>query len=238
MRYLVNDSIDPYFNMAFDEWCLENMDPAEPVFYLWRNRPSVIIGYNQCASAEVNLPYLEKKGILLVRRVTGGGAVYHDLQNLNYSFVGHGVGPEPFVQALRSIGVNAELNGRNDVFVDGRKVSGFAKSLRRGNEIVHGTMMYDVDIETLTEALSTPGSKLVRKGVESVRSRVTNLKDYLPSFASLEDVRLALHRFLESYVPVGFRCGTGEIKLSEDDFARIRHIADTKFASSEWIFSK
>ena len=144
MRFLSNPSTDPYFNMAFDEYCLRKLGAEEPLFYLWRNRPSVIIGLNQNAYGEVNLDCLRQRGILLARRVTGGGAVYHDLQNLNYSIIGRGVSPEPIVSALRSLGVDAELSGRNDIFVGGRKVSGYARRVWRGQELVHGTLMFDV----------------------------------------------------------------------------------------------
>ena len=115
MRYLLNNSTDPYFNMALDEFCLENIVLDEPYFYLWRNRPSVIIGLNQNAYSEVNLKYLEENGINLVRRVTGGGAVYHDLQNLNYSIVGRRPRIDVIVEALRSLGVPAEQIGRAHV---------------------------------------------------------------------------------------------------------------------------
>ena len=157
------------------------------VFYLWRNSPSVIIGISQNQYAEVNLGYLKEHGINLVRRSTGGGAVYHDLQNLNYSFVGplsllgttaEGEHPSAVVmmaKALSEFGVNAEVSGRNDIFVDGHKVSGYAKRVWKDRTIVHGTLMYDVDIETLTAALDTPDSKLHRKGVASVRSRSRTL---------------------------------------------------------------
>ena len=159
MRYLLNNSTDPYFNMALDEFCLENLVLDEPYFYLWRNRPSVIIGLNQNAYSEVNLVYLNANGITLARRVTGGGAVYHDLQNLNYTIVAplpchpercpgpvegrsEGSTPVPIVEALRQLGVPAELTGRNDIFVEGRKVSGYARRVSKRQEIIHGTLMY------------------------------------------------------------------------------------------------
>ena len=185
MKYLQNTSTDPHFNMAFDEFCLEQLKADEPVFYLWQNRPSVIIGLNQSAYAEVNLPFLQEKGIKLARRVTGGGAVYHDLQNLNYTITGrirdlekdYPAYVETMANALRTLGVPAQLSGRNDILVEGRKCSGYAKRMSRDRLMIHGTLMYDVDIDTLTRALSVPGSKLSAAGIESVRSRVSNLKD-------------------------------------------------------------
>ena len=120
MKFAVNTSTDPHFNLAFDEYCLQQYRSDEDFFYLWRNRPAVIIGLNQNAYSEVNLDYLDSHGITLARRVTGGGAVYHDLQNMNYTFIGKSVTPEPFVKALRALGVDAELTGRNDIFVRDR----------------------------------------------------------------------------------------------------------------------
>lgn len=231
MRYLVNDSTDPHYNMAFDEWCLENLDISEPVFYLWRNRPSVIIGLNQNAYSEVDLPYLESHGITLARRVTGGGAVYHDLQNLNYTFIGRKVDTTPFVEALGHLGIPAEVSGRNDVFVDGRKISGYARRVFKDRTMVHGTLMYDVDIDTLTEVLSAPGSKMEAKGIASVRSRVCNLKDICPRFTSVLAVRDALHEFLEGYGGCG-----GELLLTDGQKAGIESLSSSKFSTWEWNY--
>ncbi len=228
MRFAVNSSTDPHFNLAFDEYCLQQYRSGEDFFFLWRNRPSVIIGLNQNAYSEVNLDYLDSHGITLARRVTGGGAVYHDLQNLNYTFIGRSVSPEPFAAALRSLGVPAEVSGRNDIFVEGRKVSGYARRVWHDREIVHGTLMYDVDIDTLTRVLDAPGSKMEAKGIASVRSRVANLKDYLPQFASLDELQAALHEILSD--------GDSQMPLSGDDIARVRRIAEEKFASWDWIY--
>ena len=241
MKYLLNSSTDPYFNMALDEFCLENIVMEEPYFYLWRNRPSVIIGLNQNAYSEVNLPYLRSNGINLVRRVTGGGAVYHDLQNLNYTIVGKsspvtkpaegpGLTPQPIIDALRRLGVPAELSGRNDIFVEGRKVSGYARRVYGCQEIIHGTLMYDVDLETLTHVLDTPESKLQAKGIGSVRSRVANLKEYLPGFSTLDELQSALQEILAD--------GEGIIELSEDQFTEVQKMADEKFATWDFIYGR
>lgn len=233
MRYLINNSTDPYFNMALDEYLLSQYPSGETFFYLWRNRPSVIIGRNQAARAEVNLGYLEENDILLARRVTGGGAVYHDLENLNYSIISHARAAEEvpaavglIVDALRGFGVPAAQGGRNDIFVEGRKVSGYARSVRGDRELVHGTLMYNVDIDTLTRALDVPGSKLNLKGVASVRSRVTNLRDYLP-FSSLDDFQEALFARLSG--------GDAEIVLAEADLEAVAALRQAKFASPRWI---
>lgn len=228
MKYLIQPSTDPYFNMSFDEYCLEHYPCDEPFFYLWRNRPAVIIGLNQNAYSEVNLEYLKAHDIALARRVTGGGAVYHDLQNMNYTFIGQGVTPEPFVEALRRLGVPAELTGRNDIFVEGRKVSGYARRVWHEREIVHGTMMYDVDMVTLTQALNVSGSKMEAKGIASVRSRVANLKDYFPQFPSLDALQHNLQNILAA--------GDSPMEFSEDQIKEVQKISDEKFSTWEWIY--
>ena len=247
MRYLLNNSTDPYFNMALDEFCLENIVLDEPYFYLWRNRPSVIIGLNQNAYSEVNLGYLNANGITLARRVTGGGAVYHDLQNLNYTIVAplpchpercpepvegrsEGSTPVPIVEVLRQLGVPAELTGRNDIFVEGRKVSGYARRVSKRQEIIHGTLMYDVDLDTLTHVLDTPESKLNAKGIGSVKSRVANLKDFLPGFKSLDEVQAALQDILAS--------GDCQMELTEDQLAEVQRMADEKFSTWDFIYGR
>ena len=231
--------------MALDEFCLENIVLDKPYFYLWRNRPSVIIGLNQNAYSEVNLKYLEENGINLVRRVTGGGAVYHDLQNLNYTIVSpichpersegsmersEGSTPAPIVAALRQLGVPAELTGRNDIFVEGRKVSGYARRVSNRQEIIHGTLMYDVDLDTLTHVLDTPGSKLNAKGIGSVKSRVANLKDYLPGFKSLDEVQAALQDILAD--------GDDQMELTESQLNEVRIMAGTKFSTWDFIYGR
>lgn len=229
MKFLRNTSLDPHFNMSLDEWCLRNLPSGELFFYLWRNSPSVIIGENQVAADEVNLEFLRAHGIILARRVTGGGAVYHDLNNLNYTIVGRGATPVPVVNALRQLGVDAEMTGRNDIFVDGKKVSGYARRFEGNNEIIHGTLMYDVDIDTLTAVLDTPVSKLHGKGVASVRSRVGNLKEYLPGLG-VSGLEAALFDILRS--------SDGERVLSASELKEVSDLADSKFRRQEWIMRR
>ena len=240
MKFLRNSCTDPHYNMSFDEYCLEQFPSDETVFYLWRNAPSVIIGRNQNAYAEVSLPYLEANGIVLARRVTGGGAVYHDRQNLNYTIVGRSRDLDRdypgylhlVLDALRSLGVPAEMNGRNDITVEGRKVSGYAKRVYKDRLMVHGTLMYDVDIEKLTMALSTPGSKLDAAGIASVRSRVANLKDYLPQFSDVVAFKDALERILSrDYTDP-------QLFLTAEQEAEILEICRSKFSTWEWNFGQ
>lgn len=240
MRYLKNKSTDPYYNMAFDEYALEQLELDEPLFFLWQNRPAVIIGLNQDAYAEVNLDYLRKHDIALVRRVTGGGAVYHDLGNLNYTIVGRSADlnrdyPEYtryMLQALRALGVEAELSGRNDILVDGRKVSGYAKRVYKDRLMVHGTLMFDVDLEILERALSPSAQKLKAKGIASVRSRVANLKEYLPDMADIDDFSSCLERYLtDDYRDT-------EVVLDKEQLQAIARMAREKFATEAWTYHR
>lgn len=224
MKTLLNTSLDPHFNMAFDSYVLEHTDFEG--FYLWQNKPSVIIGLNQSAYAEVNLPFIDANGIELVRRVSGGGAVYHDLGNLNYTFVGYEDGPARVADALRQLGAPAELTGRNDIMVDGRKCSGYAKRLAGDRIFVHGTLMFDVNLEMLLSALSTPGSKLSAAGVQSVRSKVANLKEYL-HYGTIQEFQATLHNALGGETP--------EL-LPTEQIAEIEQIASSKFRSWDWRY--
>ena len=240
MRYLKNPSTNPYYNMAFDEYCLESLPIDEPVFFLWQNRPAVIVGYNQEVNTEVNLDYLKEKGIDLVRRVTGGGAVYHDLENLNYTIVGRSEDLERdypeyaalMMKALQALGVPATLSGRNDILVEGKKVSGFAKRVCKDRLMVHGTLMYNVDVDVLTHVLNPSTTKLQSKGIASVRSRVTNLCNYLPELSDIQAFKNRLEEILSNnYLDA-------EYKLSEADLAHIQRLTDEKFATWEWNYGR
>lgn len=238
MRYIENPSTDPYFNMAFDEYCLEHRIADEPFFYLWQNKPAVIVGANQQIHTEVNVPYLKEHGIVLARRVTGGGAVYHDLGNLNYTIVGEAKEMESdypeyacmMQQALQQLGVPATLSGRNDILVNGLKVSGFAKRMAKGRIMVHGTLMYDVDVEVLSNVLTPPAIKLEAKGIASVRSRVGNLKDFLPHIPDIHALRSALLRILSGGCTERIPCIDGKM------LAEIEQLTKQKFADWHWIY--
>ena len=240
MRYLKNPSTNPYYNMAFDEYCLESLPIDEPVFFLWQNRPAVIVGFNQEVNTEVNLDYLKENGIDLVRRVTGGGAVYHDLENLNYTIVGRSEDLERdypeyaalMMKALQALGVPATLSGRNDILVEGKKVSGFAKRVCKNRLMVHGTLMYNVDVDILTHVLNPSTTKLQSKGIASVRSRVTNLCNYLPELSDIHAFKNRLEVILSN------NYSDAEYKLSEADLAHIQQLTDEKFATWEWNYGR
>ena len=240
MRYIRNLSTDVYYNMAFDEYALEQLPLDEPLFFLWQNRAAVIIGLNQDIHAEVDLDYAREHDIAVARRITGGGAVYHDLGNLNYTIVGRSTDMERdypeytrhMLKALQSLGVKAELSGRNDILVDGRKVSGYAKRVYKDRLMVHGTLMYDVDIDRLTRVLTPPSDKLASKGIASVKSRVLNLRDHLPQYSNISALKQALEQYLSRQYQ------DEEYILTENQLANIRNIAERKFATLDWIYGR
>ena len=237
MRYLKNHRTDPYFNMAFDEYCLEQLAIDEPVFYLWQNRPSVIIGANQEVHTEVNIDYLKANGIALARRVTGGGAVYHDLGNLNFSFIAdkkiYDVKRQMTViqKALLNFGLETEVSGRNDITYQGRKFSGnaFAKTKYQG--LHHGTIMIKTDGEKLQKYLKVKLSKLHKHGVKSVSSRVINLSE-VADITSENIVPHLIKAFEEVYGNKAV-----EIKFSDLCTEEVLRSRDN-ISSKEYLFGK
>ena len=186
------------------------------------------------------IDYLKENGIDLVRRVTGGGAVYHDLGNLNYTIVGRSEDLERdypeyasiMAKALQSLGVPATLSGRNDILVEGRKVSGFAKRVCKNRLMVHGTLMYNVDVDVLTKVLNPSNTKLQSKGIASVRSRVANLCEYLPNIPDIQTFSKQLEEILSHHYQ------DTEYQLSEEDLANIQLLTDQKFATWEWNYGR
>ena len=239
MRYLKNPSTNPYFNLALDEYAMKHIDCDEDFFFLWQNEPSVIIGKNQNTAEEINQKFIDEKGIKVARRVSGGGAVYHDIGNLNFTFVINVDDPgkvnykkfvQPVIDALASMGVKAEASGRNDILVDGLKISGNAQRMANGKLMHHGTLMFDVDVETLVEALNVDPDKITSKGVKSVRSRVTNIKEHLPEGTTLQQFWDALQFYLSN------EGKDEEIILTDDDVAKIEYEAVNRFGTWDWIY--
>ena len=235
MKLYRNGSTDPYFNLAAEQYLMDTEDGA--VFMLWQNDRAVILGRNQNAYAEINRPFVEERGIAVVRRLTGGGAVFHDLGNLNFTFIlPREECPEldfarftvPVAEALRKIGVPAEVSGRNDLTADGRKISGNAQCVYNGKIMHHGTLLFSADLSDMADALRVDPEKMRSKGIGSVRSRVGNLSEYLPGM----DVT-GLKRYLEeSFSASG---GTAEaVSFSPEQTAGIEKLKREKYAAWEW----
>lgn len=188
MYYIESPSIDPQFNLALEQYLFEQMPRDASYFMLWQNDRSVIIGKNQCESDEVNEDFAEENGIQVVRRLSGGGAVYHDLGNVNFTFIVNGTGGDvpqyepfctPVIEMLEGLRVSAVSNGRNDLLVDGKKFSGNAQYHKDGRILHHGTVMFDVDLGMMQGVLKLSEEKKQRNGVSSVRGRVTNIRQYV-----------------------------------------------------------
>lgn len=233
MKFLTLTTHDPYLNLAIEEYMFRSCD--SDVFMLWQNDRSVIIGKNQNAYAEVNTDFVTEKGIAVARRITGGGAVYHDLGNLNYTFISSsrdkGIDFEyftaPIIEVLRALGVCAELSGRNDLLVSGLKFSGNAQYNDGKKVLHHGTILFDSDLTVLSNALAVDGEKLKAKAVKSARSRVTNLRPLIKGDLTAEEFIAVISEFvIKKYSP--------EI-ISPPENSEIERLRERN-ASKEWIY--
>ncbi len=235
--------VDPAVNLAIEEYLLRNFqDDTQEILLFYINEPSIIIGRNQNTLEEINHEYVEAHHIHVERRLSGGGAVYHDLGNLNFSFISQNR-PEnihnfkkftgPVVEVLRSMGVPAELSGRNDILVEGRKVSGNAQYISGKRMFSHGTLLFDSDLSCVTEALHVKMSKITSKGLKSVRSRVANIGEFLTEPVSLEQFR---HRLLEGVF--NGAASIPEYTLTGVDWQAIHALADERYRSWSWNYGR
>ena len=229
--FLTHDFNDPYFNLASEEYLLK--ERKENFIYLWINAPAVIVGVNQNTVQEVNLDYTSSHGIKVVRRQTGGGAVYHDLNNVCYTVIApydenadaYREFTAPVIEYLNSLGVKAEFSGRNDIVVDGKKISGNAQTVFGGRIMHHGTLLFDTDMTALTFALKPNKLKTESKGIKSVRARVTNIREYLPA-TTISEFKNGLAEY--------FKKTCDEYRLTESDIAAINKLVADKYSKYEW----
>ena len=239
VRYLETGSTDPCYNLALEQYVLEHRREGDWLL-LWQNANTVVVGLNQNTAEEINAPFVEAHRITVVRRMTGGGAVYHDLGNLNYSFITD-VGDaeqlsirrftEPVCRALAAMGVEAQTSGRNDILVGGKKVSGVAQRIVGGRILHHGTLLFDSNPEMIAGALHADSSKFRSKSAKSVRSRVGNIREFLPSDMTLEQFRQGI---LDELTADGMIRET----LSGEELAEIRSLADEKYRSWDWTYGR
>ena len=245
MLFVDNKGINnPQVNLAIEEYILKHLDINESYLLFYINGPSIIIGRNQNTIEEINTHYVEENNVIVVRRMSGGGAVYHDLGNLNYSFITKDEGNSlqdnfkkftgPVINALHKLGANAKLMGRNDIEIDGRKVSGTAQYAVGGRMYTHGTLMLDSDLDNVGKALKPKKEKIESKGVKSVRARVGNISEFIDGTMTVEEFR----QFILKSV---FDEEGGEIKeyvLTEEDWKNIEEISKQKYQTWEWNFGK
>ena len=244
MYFVDNKGItDPRINLAIEEYVLKNMDVDKDSFLLFYiNEPSIIIGRNQNTVEEINTEYVDENGIHVVRRLSGGGAVYHDLGNLNYSFITKDDGEsfrnfkkftEPVIKALAEMGVTAELLGRNDILVEGRKVSGNAQFATHGRMFSHGTLMFDTEIERVVSALKVKKDKIESKGIKSIRSRVANISEFMEEPMTIEQFRMnILKSIFEGEEKIQYW------ELTEEDWDNIRALSAERYGNWDWNYGK
>lgn len=238
MLFIQRNHTNPYFNLAAEEYVLKAF--SEDIFMLWRNEPSIIIGKHQNSLAEINLDFVKKNNIPVVRRISGGGTVFHDLGNLNFTFIRNGEDEklvnfrqftDPIIEVLQSLGLDARFEGRNDITVNGRKVSGNAEHVYKKRVLHHGTLLFSSQLTDLSDALIVSPAKFKDKAVKSVRSRVTNISEHLTMPMNvLEFKTLIQEHVARKYEDVELK------EFSDDDVIAINQLVAEKYNTWDWNF--
>lgn len=238
MLIINRHNTDPYFNLATEEFILKNFD--EDSFMLWRNAPCIVVGKHQNTLAEINVDYVKHQNIPVVRRLSGGGAVFHDLGNLNFTFIQKGKQEAlidfrkytlPILEVLQKMGISAKFEGRNDLTIEGRKFSGNAEHIWKNRILHHGTLLFSAHMPNLTQALNADPMKFQDKAVKSVRSRVTNISDHLKAPMDVIQFSGLIHDHMVEKYPEARM-----IELSQDDHEKINELVRTKYGTWEWNF--
>jgi len=245
MLFIDNQAVtDAYRNLALEEYVLRHKPTDEDCLLFYVNAPSIIIGRNQNTIEEINPAVVDARGIKVVRRISGGGAVYHDLGNLNFSFITpyaaerfnrYDAFTRPVIEVLQSLGVPAELGGRNDILAGGRKISGNAQFTTTQRMFSHGTLLFDSNLDDVTAALNPKPGKVESKGVKSIRSRVANISEFLHEPLTVDELR---ERILERIFGTRDRARIPTLALSPADHAAIDELVATKYGTWAWNYGE
>lgn len=243
MKFIKNDSNNPYFNLALEEYALKEIDIDEDFFILWQNENTVVVGRNQNTIEEVKSDYIKEHDVNVVRRMSGGGAVYHDLGNINYTFITRSDDDskhnfkkftKPVIDALETLGIEAEFTGRNDITIDDKKISGNAQYYHQNKMLHHGTILFDVDGNILKDVLQVKADKIASKGIKSVKSRVTSISQHLKEPMTSEEFKDMILRFILDTDDIS----TKEYVLSEEDISNIEKLAEDKYSTWDWVYGR
>lgn len=241
MRYIDSPSHDAYFNMALEEYVFESLPREESYFMLWQNDNTIVVGKYQNTLEEINSDYVRTHDISVVRRLSGGGAMYQDMGNLNFTFVVDQSGEKkldfatftrPVVHALGQIGVQAQAGDRNDILIDGKKFSGNSQYNKKGRTMHHGTLLFDSDLTVIQNALNVKPDKIESKGIKSVRSRVTNIADALQAPITLSAFKQILLKYMFSDGMLT------PYELTEADMRAVQKLRDEKYVAWAWNYGK
>jgi len=238
MRYIQSPETDPCFNLALEQHLFDTAGQTQNLFMLWQNENTVVVGKYQNASGEIDREYVKNHDVRVVRRLSGGGAVYHDMGNLNFTFITGADESEtldfemfckPVADTLAALGVKAELNGRNDITIGGKKFSGNAQYRKKNRVMHHGTILFDSDLEKVARVLRVSGDKITSKAIASVRSRVTNVREHLPRDMTLEEFRHCLVTSVLGPSPARY-------ELTDGDLYEIGKLRDERYSTWEWNY--
>lgn len=241
MRYIESPYNDAYTNMALEEYVFEGLPKTDEYFMLWQNKNAIVVGKYQNAIEEINTDYVRDNDITLVRRMSGGGAMYQDLGNLNFTFVvdqnasrtlDFSIFIQPVVRALAKMGVTAEQSSRNDIVIDGKKFSGNAQYNKNSRTMHHGTLLFSSKLDMVGKSLNPKPDKIESKGIKSVRSRVTNITEYLTTPIGMEDFKCILRQeMFDANQLIDYQ-------LTDADQAAVDTLAKEKYSTWDWNWGR
>lgn len=247
MQFLVNKSTNPFFNLALEEYLLKNVDIKEDYFILWQNEPTIVIGKYQNTLKEINMNFVRDNNINVVRRNSGGGAVYHDLGNINFTFItkydekhllDFKTFTNPVVYSLGKLNVKAQLSGRNDILIDGRKISGNSQHIYKDRFLHHGTLLFNSELENLVKALNVDNDKIISKGIESIKSRVTNIKEHVKEHVKEDIFMEKFKKILIENIFIWNKSSLKEYNLTSDQIASIEKLMKEKYMTWQWNYGE